>query len=205
MQGLRSVALTYIGDGATSTGDFHEGLALASVRRVPLVLIIENNRYAYSTPVAEQSLLTDLADKAGAYGIPKGVVDGNDVIAVYEATSRAVAMARAGQGPVLLEAKTMRMKGHSEHDDAWYVPEAERRFWERRDPILLYERKLRAEGTAREKELREIDRRCEEEIDREVAVALDAPFPRPESGIEDVYAPADTEAPENRVESGGRS
>src|SRR5262245_25922188 len=151
------VAMTYIGDGATSTGDFHEGMGIASVMRLPLVVIIENNRWAYSTPVAAQSLLTDLADKARAYGIPQGGVDGNDVLAVHEATGRAVELARQGKGPVLLEAKTMRMRGHSEHDDAWYVPEEERRFWEKRDPILLYEKRLVEQEVATPEELQTIE------------------------------------------------
>ena len=183
------VAMTYVGDGATSTGDFHEGMGLASVMRLPLVVIIENNRWAYSTPVASQSLLTDLADKARAYGIPQGVVDGNDVLAVHEATARAVELARRGKGPVLLEAKTMRMRGHSEHDDAWYVPEEERHFWEKRDPIALYEKRLVEQETATPDELHAIEARCQEEIERDLATAEAAPPPRPESCIEDVYAP----------------
>ncbi len=189
MLGRKLVAMTYVGDGATSTGDFHEGMGIASVMRLPLVVIIENNRWAYSTPVAVQSLLTDLADKARAYGIPQGVVDGNDVLAVHEATSRAVELARQGKGPVLLEAKTMRMRGHSEHDDAWYVPEEERRFWEKRDPIVLYEKRLLDQEVATPEELEAVRARCTSEIDRDLAVAEAAPFPRPESGIEEVYAP----------------
>jgi len=183
------VAMTYVGDGATSTGDFHEGMSLASVKRLPLVVIIENNRWAYSTPVSSQSLLPDLADKARAYGIPQGVVDGNDVLAVHEATSRAVDLARRGQGPVLLEAKTMRMRGHSEHDDAWYVPEEERRFWEKRDPILLYEKYLVAAGVGSKADLARIESDCAARIDADLAVAEAAPPPRPESCVEDVYAP----------------
>jgi len=189
MLGKNLVALTYVGDGATSTGDFHEGLALASVKRLPLVVIIENNRWAYSTPVAAQSLLADLADKARAYGIPQGVVDGNDVLAVHEATSRAVDLARRGQGPVLLEAKTMRMRGHSEHDDASYVPEEEKQFWEKRDPILLYEKHLLASDAASVADLSRIESECAARIDADLAIAEAAGGPRPESCVEDVYAP----------------
>jgi len=205
MQKRPVVAMTYVGDGATSTGDFHEGLGLASVRRLPLVVIIENNRFAYSTPVSRQSLLPDLADKARAYGIPQDVVDGNDVLAVYEATLKAVTMARRGEGPVLLECKTMRMKGHSEHDDAWYVPDEEKRYWERRDPILLYERRLAAGGPAASADLRRIEQRCAAELERDLELALAAPSPRPESGIEDVYAPAAEGSPAGTAEesSGG--
>lgn len=189
MQVRPLVTMTYVGDGATSTGDFHEGMSLAAVRRLPLLVVIENNRWAYSTPVSRQSLLADLADKARAYGIPQGVADGNDVLAVYEATARAAAIARRGDGPVLLECKTMRMKGHSEHDDARYVPAEERAYWERRDPILLYEKKLTTYGL-RVEELERIERRCLSELDRDLEIALAAPFPRPESCLDDVYAPA---------------
>ncbi|HEV8376315.1 MAG TPA: thiamine pyrophosphate-dependent dehydrogenase E1 component subunit alpha [Candidatus Polarisedimenticolia bacterium] len=190
MQGKDLVALTYIGDGATSTGDFHEGLGIASVNRLPLVVLIENNRWAYSTPVAAQSCLVDLADKARAYGVPQGVADGNDVLAVYEATSRAVNLARAGKGPVLLECKTMRMRGHSEHDDAWYVPEEEHRFWEKRDPIQIYEKHLLKTSVATSSDLKKIEQRCLSEIEKDLSAAESAPFPRPESCVEDVYAPA---------------
>jgi len=189
------VALTYVGDGASSTGDFHEGLGIASVRRLPVVLILENNRWAYSTPVSRQSLLTDLADRARGYGIPQGIVDGNDVLAVHAATSSAVALARRGGGPVLLECKTMRMKGHSEHDDASYVPEEEKRYWERRDPISLYEKRLIAQGTATQADLQRIEKRCLDEIERDLETALSAPFPAPESCVEDVYAREVAEAP----------
>ena len=202
MQRKSIVAMTYVGDGATSTGDFHEGLGLASVRRLPLIVVVENNRWAYSTPVSSQSRLTDLADKARAYGIPQDVVDGNDVLAVHEAACRAAALARGGEGPVLLECKTMRMKGHSEHDDAWYVPEEEKRYWERRDPILLYEKKLLAEGIAARSDLDALARRCASEIERDLEVALAAPFPRPESSLEDVYAPEGEVRPASEPEPG---
>jgi TPP-dependent pyruvate/acetoin dehydrogenase alpha subunit len=195
-RGKPMVALTYIGDGASSTGDFHEGLGIASVRRLPLVLILENNRWAYSTPVSRQSRLTDLADRAGGYGIPQRVVDGNDVLAVYAATLSAVALARRGGGPVLLECKTMRMRGHSEHDDAWYVPEEEKRYWDRRDPIALYEKRLVAQGIASPADLQRIEKRCLEEIEKDLEAALAAPFPAPESCLDDVYAGGIAEAPD---------
>ena len=122
MQGKDLVALTYIGDGGTSTGDFHEGLNFAAVQNLPLVVVAENNGYAYSTPVAMQMRIKHIAARAAAYGIPGEICDGNDVLAVYEATRRAVERARGGGGPTLIEAKTFRMKGHAEHDDAGYVP-----------------------------------------------------------------------------------
>src|SRR5262245_55869545 len=135
MQKKDLVALTYIGDGGTSTGDFHEGLNLASVLQVPFVLVAEHNGYAYSTPTSRQMRVKDIVVRAAAYGIPGEIVDGNDVLAVYEVTRRAVERARAGGGPMLIEAKTFRMKGHAEHDDAGYVPRPVFEEWKKRDPI----------------------------------------------------------------------
>src|SRR5258707_3565712 len=116
--GQKIVTMTWIGDGGTSTGVFHEGLNLAAVQKAPLVLIVENNQWAYSTPVERQVPLRDLADRAKAYGIESVIVDGNDAVAVERTTREAVAHARAGNGPVLIEAKTMRMRGHAQHDAA---------------------------------------------------------------------------------------
>ncbi len=195
LQGRPLAALTYVGDGASSTGDFHEGLGFAAAKRLPLVLILENNRWAYSTPLSRQSRLADLAEKARAYGIPRGIADGNDVLAVYEAVTRAASIARQGEGPVLLECKTMRMKGHSEHDDAWYVPRSELQFWQRRDPIRLFERRLRMRGLASAADLREIDARCSAEIEEDLGKALAAPFPAPESCLENVTAPPREDQP----------
>jgi pyruvate dehydrogenase E1 component alpha subunit len=170
------------------------------------VIIVENNRWAYSTPVSRQSRLTDLADKARAHGIPRGVADGNDVLAVHEATSRAAAIARRGEGPVILECKTMRMKGHSEHDDAWYVPRAELEFWKKRDPILLLERRLRKEGFATGTILKEIEQRCQAEIEAALQDALSAPLPASESCLDEVYAPPAEPAPPalRSARSGGK-
>src|SRR5260370_12565339 len=135
MQGKNIVAMTFIGDGGTSTGPFHEGLNFAAVQRLPLVVVAENNGWAYSTPFRKQTAARSLADRAVGYGIPAETIDGNDVEAVYAASRRAVARARAGGGPTLLEAKTYRMKGHAEHDGQGYVPKEELEDWSRRDPI----------------------------------------------------------------------
>jgi TPP-dependent pyruvate/acetoin dehydrogenase alpha subunit len=136
--GQNIVAMTWIGDGGSSTGAFHEGLNLAAAQRAPLVLIIENNQWAYSTPVSRQVPLKNLADRAVAYGIPAAIVDGNDVLAVYQAAHEAVAECRAGRGPRVIEAKTMRMKGHAQHDPAEYVPKKMVDYWKVRDPIVRY-------------------------------------------------------------------
>src|SRR5271170_2017614 len=116
------VTMTWIGDGGSSTGAFHEGLNLAAAQRASLVLILENNQWAYSTPVSKQVPLRDLADRGRAYRIASYIVDGNDAVAVVRTTQEAVARARAGEGPVLIESKTMRMHGHAQHDSAEYVP-----------------------------------------------------------------------------------
>src|SRR5580658_6933852 len=127
--GQKIVAMTWIGDGGSSTGVFHEGLNFAATQKSPLVLIVENNQWAYSTPVERQVPLRDLADRAKAYGIESAIVDGNDVVAVERATRTAVVHARAGNGPVLIEAKTMRMRGHAQHDAAEYVPRKTLELW----------------------------------------------------------------------------
>ncbi|HSF39463.1 MAG TPA: thiamine pyrophosphate-dependent dehydrogenase E1 component subunit alpha [Thermoanaerobaculia bacterium] len=187
MQGKDLVALTYIGDGGTSTGDFHEGLNLASVLNVPFVLIVENNGWAYSTPTSRQMRVKDIAVRAASYGIPGIVVDGNDVLAVYEATKRAVERARAGGGPALIEAKTFRMKGHAEHDDAGYVPKHLFEEWKQKDPIERFERHLLGHGLATEDDLKAIVAQIDAELNPEVDFALASPMPPPERAFENVY------------------
>ena len=135
--GQNIVTMTWIGDGGSSTGAFHEGLNLAAAQRASLVLILENNQWAYSTPVSKQVPLRDLAERGRAYGITSVSVDGNDVVAVYRTAKSAVEQCRAGNGPVLIEAKTHRMRGHAQHDPAEYVPKEMREYWEARDPIAL--------------------------------------------------------------------
>ena len=187
MQGKDLVAMTYIGDGGTSTGDFHEGLNLAAVLQVPFVLVVENNGWAYSTPTSRQMRVKDIAIRAAAYGIPGVVVDGNDVLAVYEATKRAVERARAGGGPTLLEAKTFRMKGHAEHDDAGYVPKEMFEEWKQKDPIERFERHLLRHGLATEDDLKAIVAKIDAELIPEVDFALASPMPPPERAFEGVY------------------
>jgi TPP-dependent pyruvate/acetoin dehydrogenase alpha subunit len=187
MQGRDLVALTYIGDGGTSTGDFHEGLNLAAVLNVPFVLIAENNGWAYSTPTSRQMRIRDIALRAAGYGIPGVIVDGNDVLAVYEVTKKAVERARAGGGPTLIEAKTFRMKGHAEHDDAGYVPKNLFDEWREKDPIARFERHLLGTGLATEGDLKDIVARIDEELNREVDSALASPMPPPERAFEGVY------------------
>ncbi len=186
MNGRRTVALTWIGDGGTSTGAFHEGLNLACVQKAPLVLIVENNGWAYSTPTARQTANPRFVDRAKAYGCFGEQVDGNDVLAVYDATRTAIQRARQGLGPTLIEALTMRMKGHAEHDDMKYVPQEQVDMWAQRDPIALFEKVLLAHEIAA-KDLQAIAARVEEELATELASAEASPMPEGSTGNTDVY------------------
>ena len=160
------VGLVYVGDGATSTGAFHEGINLAAVQRCPLVVIVENNRYAYSTPTDRQCAAERLADKAAGYGIPGVRADGNDVVEVYRTTKEAVDRARRGEGVTLIELMTYRRKGHAEHDNQSYVPDGEIERWAREnDPLDRFVARL----TGREKDRRRRagrDRRADRRGDR---------------------------------------
>ena len=184
----KRVALTYVGDGATSTTQFHEGLNFAAVQKLPLLVIAENNGWAYSTPVEKQMAIKDIADRAKAYGIPGVIVDGNDVLAVYEATRAAADRARQELGPTLIEAKTMRMKGHAEHDDARYVPKAVVEKWRKKDPILRFEKYMAEKKLMTAGEKAAIEARIEKEIRQDVAFAESSPFPPPEDAARPVWA-----------------
>ncbi len=185
--GQNIVALTWIGDGGSSTGAFHEGLNLAAQQRAPFVLIVENNQWAYSTPVSRQVPVKNLADRAVAYGIRSWIVDGNDVLAVYNASKEAVDECRAGRGPALIEVKTMRMRGHAQHDPAEYVPKQMFDYWKARDPIALYEKYLTENKIWDAKTKSEIDARIERELDVEQKFAEESPMPPPELAEEGVY------------------
>jgi TPP-dependent pyruvate/acetoin dehydrogenase alpha subunit len=185
--GQKIVAMTWIGDGGSSTGAFHEGLNFAAVQRAPLVLVLENNQWAYSTPVSRQVPLKNLADRALAYGITSRIVDGNDVVAVYETAKFAVDECRAGRGPVLIEAKTMRMKGHAQHDPAEYVPREMFEYWKARDPVARYEKYLTERGLWDAKSKAEIDARIERELNEDQKFAEESPLPSPEIAEQGVY------------------
>src|SRR6202043_2172912 len=162
--GQKVVALAWVGDGGTSTGAFHEGMNLAAVQRAPLVVVLENNQWAYSTPVNRQVPLRDLADRARAYGVTSYTVDGNDLVAVLRIAREAVGRARQGDGPVLIEAKTMRMLGHAQHDPAEYVPREMFEYWKARDPLTRYEKYLDHHKLWNEKEKAAIHARIEREL-----------------------------------------
>ncbi|HEV3279832.1 MAG TPA: thiamine pyrophosphate-dependent dehydrogenase E1 component subunit alpha [Terriglobia bacterium] len=182
------VGLTYVGDGATSTTPFHEGLNFAAVLKLPLIVIAENNGWAYSTPIERQMANTNIVDRARAYGIAGAAVDGNDVVAVYVATRKAVERAYKGEGPTLIEARTMRMKGHAEHDDARYVPKEMLEKWRGRDPILNYEKFLTATKLMSAEEKAAIEARLEKLIREDVEFAEASPFPASEEAARSVWA-----------------
>jgi pyruvate dehydrogenase E1 component alpha subunit/2-oxoisovalerate dehydrogenase E1 component alpha subunit len=183
------VGLVYVGDGATSTGAFHEGINLAAVQRCPLVVIVENNGYAYSTPTAKQTAAKQFVDKAIGYGVPGEQADGNDVLAVYDVTKRAVDRARAGGGVTLIELMTYRRKGHAEHDNQSYVPAGEIERWEREnDPIDRYARRLTEEFAFDRAEVEAIDERVRAEIDAATDEAEKSPPPEALDALEGIYA-----------------
>jgi TPP-dependent pyruvate/acetoin dehydrogenase alpha subunit len=188
MQGRELAVMTYIGDGGQSTGVTYEGLNFAAVQKLGLVLIVENNIWAYSTPSDRQFVIKDLAERAIGYGIPGVIVDGTDACQVYDATHEACERARRGEGPTLIEAKMMRMKGHAIHDAAQYVPKELFEYWTRRDPIARFENylvKTKKWLTPAENEKLIADVEAQLERDREVAV--NSPMPVPESAAGGVY------------------
>jgi TPP-dependent pyruvate/acetoin dehydrogenase alpha subunit len=183
------VGLVYVGDGATSTGAFHEGINFAAVQRCPLVVVVENNRYAYSTPTEKQCAAERLADKAAGYGIAGARADGNDVLEVYRVTREAVDRARRGEGVTLVELMTYRRKGHAEHDNQSYVPPGEIERWAREnDPLDRYVARLTGPEGVPPGELEAIDRRIVEEIDRATDLAEASPPPEALDGLSGVYA-----------------
>ena len=188
MRQEKRVCLVYVGDGATSTGAFHEGINFAAVQKLPMVIIVENNGWAYSTRTEQQTAVRQLVDKAKGYGIPGERCDGNDVLACYEVTKRAVEKARSGGGVSLLEFVTYRRKGHAEHDAQGYQPKDEIARWEKNDPIDRYEAQLDETGWVSRQERDEVVKRVEMEVDAVVTQSENEPFPAPETALEDVYA-----------------
>ncbi|HSF39995.1 MAG TPA: dehydrogenase E1 component subunit alpha/beta, partial [Thermoanaerobaculia bacterium] len=192
--GSDRVAINFIGDGATSTGDFHEGLNMAAVWKLPLILVIENNRYAFSTPAHLQYAAERLSDRAIGYGIPGETVDGNDPDAMAEALNRAVARARAGEGPTLLEAMLGRMRGHSEGDDSLkVVPPDELAAYRAADPVPAYARRLEADGVMDAATRERLEARIAEMVEVAISRALDAAPPPVETAFRPVFAPVPEE------------
>jgi pyruvate dehydrogenase E1 component alpha subunit len=194
------VCVAYFGEGAGSRGDFHEAANFAGVHKLPVIFVCENNQYAYSTPLSSTMAIDNVADRAQGYGFKGVVVDGNDLHAVLEASEKAVARARAGEGATLIECKTYRMLGHSPHDRAAYRVEDERKRWEARDPIRLWEGYLQVKGVDIEKVRAETGTRIQALIDEAVKFAEESPDPAPEDATTDIYSTWAPGVPEIRVE-----
>ena len=192
------VAVVYSGDGMTSTGAFHEGLNFAAVQRAPLIVVVENNGYAYSTPVARQTAASSFVDRAPGYGVMGGKCDGNDVFAVYELMSNAAAHARSGKGAALLEVETYRRLGHAEHDGQEYVPREELDRWAALDPVTRFQERALAEGWLTQAELDRILERVAAEVDEARAAAESSPLPQPDGALFPVYGDADVVPPWTR-------
>ena len=185
----KSVVMTYIGDGGSNVGDIHESLAMASVQKLPLILIIENNQFAYSTPVSKQKAMEKYSDRAIGYGIPGFTIDGTDIDEVYSTCKQAVERARNGQGPTLIESVTMRMHGHSAHDGAEYVPKDLLAAWKKKDPVAKIESTLTDKKILTPKKKEEIEKRIASTLDDAIQFAVDSPYPSGEEAIAGVYAP----------------
>jgi 2-oxoisovalerate dehydrogenase E1 component len=193
--GSDRIAVNFIGEGGTSTGDFHEGLNMAAVWKLPLILVIENNRYAFSTPAHLQYAAERLSDRGIGYGVAAETVDGNDPDAMAAAYARAVERARAGQGPTLIEAMVGRMRGHSEGDDSLkVVPAEELAAYRAADPVPAYARRLEEEGVLDRETRERLEARIAEIVERSISAALDAAPPDPATATRSVFAPV--EAPQ---------
>ena len=177
--GKDSVVVSFFGDGATSFGGFHEALNFAGVHRLPIIYVCQNNLWAESVPLRLQTALKDLSDRAKAYGFPGVSVDGNDVLAVYEAAVKAIARARAGDGPTFVECKTYRWYGHSEIDPAKYRTKEEVEAWKKKDPVVRFEKSLMEKKLLTEETKREIAARITDEINEAVDFADNSPYPDP--------------------------
>lgn len=187
-RGERRVALTFVGEGAFSVGDTHEGLNLAGVWQVPAVLVLQSNRYSYSTPVERQMVNTNLAERVrGGWSIPAERVDGTDALATFAAVRAAVERARAGHGPQAVEALTLRIHGHAAHDDARYVPDVLRAEYAGRDPVARLEERLRRDGVA-PRELAALRERALDAVERGLREAEASPAPRPDELEHGVWA-----------------
>ncbi len=188
MHGTDQVSFCFFGEGAASRGDWHEGVNFASVRKLPIVFLCNNNQYAYSTHVSRQMAIEHFSERARGYGIPGETIDGNDVLAVYDAVGRAVTRARREEGPTILEFETFRMTGHSAHDDAGYVPRALFDEWARKDPIGRFETEMRRRGLIDDCRIEGMKSRIASELDEAVAWAEQQPYPDPEECLEGVYS-----------------
>ena len=188
IRGTDQVAIGFFGDGACNTSRFHEGINMGAAWKLPVVYIIENNLWMVSTRTTTVMGITELSQRAVAYGIPGVAVDGNDVVAVYEAVGEAVARARRGEGPTLIDAKTYRWHGHMEGDPQSYKPKDEVEAWMKKDPLPRFERYLAEHGVFSAKDAEAVKQDMLAEIERAVRFAKDSPYPAPDQITTDVYA-----------------
>lgn len=195
-----NVCLCFTGDGATSPGDFYEGVNFASIHKLPLVIICEVNQFAYSTACEKQMPVKNVADRASAFNIYSETAFGNDVFTVIAAARRGIEHARSGNGPALIEFKTFRKRGHGEHDDMAYVPKELREFWEERDPVAMYRRWLTGRAGVDEASIKEIEDECARRVEAAVEYADGLPFPKPETVTDRLFAPSPHDPkPEDRA------
>src|SRR5215510_1662664 len=188
MEKTDNVVVAYFGEGASNTGDFHEALNFAGVQHLPILFICENNQYAYSVPQEKSMAIDDVADRAPGYGFDGVAINGNDVLAVYQATQGALARARTGEGPTLIECKTYRWHGHSEHDKAFYRTDEELAMWKSRDPIPTFTTYLRTRNVLDDAKLNETEQKVAATIDDAVEFAMNAPEPEAQEAVTDLYA-----------------
>jgi pyruvate dehydrogenase E1 component alpha subunit len=179
--------MAYCGEGATSRGDWHEALNIASVFNLPVVFIVINNGFAYSTPVFKEMKVSNVADRAAAYAMPGVIVDGNDAIACYQEAKKAVERARGGGGPTLIEAKTQRLRGHAGHDPAKYITKDIIDLWTKRDPIVRFEDYLTGHNTFNDGIKNEIINRINQEVEDAVTFAEQSPYPEGKEALTDVF------------------
>lgn len=179
-RGEKKVALTFFGDGASSQGVIHESLNYAAAFKLPIVFVLNNNQYAISTPLHEQAAVENLALRAAGYGMPGKTIDGNSVLEVYAAVKQAVDRARRGEGPSLIECKTMRIGGHGTHDPATYIPTELIESWKKKDPITMYRKALEEKGVLSGDEEKRIQEKIEREIEEALEFARTQPIPMPE-------------------------
>ena len=191
----KNIAVAFFGEGASSRGDVHEAMNFAGVHKLPVLFVCENNRYAYSTPLEKQMAIEDVADRAPAYGFKGHVCSGNDLLAVLDVTERVVEKMRAGDGPSLIECKTYRYRGHSEHDAALYRDKEELIEWESRDPIPRFEFYLEKKGHDIKRIREQIDEKTQQTVQQAVEYAEQSPLPDPKEALEDLYAPSPSSPP----------
>jgi len=187
VRGADQVCISFFGDGASNQGTFHESLNLASIWRLPVIFLVENNQYAQTTPQKYHMNVKSISERAASYGIPGVTVDGNDVMAVYETMREAVKRARAGLGPTLVECMTYRHRGHFEGDNVGYRTQVEVEEWKKRDPIVRFRQQLIKMGVLTEKEAKELERTCLKDVEEAIKFAQESPWPKPEEALEDVY------------------